>query len=1287
MKRYLTILYLLLFILGTRSLYAQNEPIMPVIIDGKLVWGDPNTKNNVIDSWGELVLDSDVEMVNVVRIPEGKTLKITSTKNITIKNASIGQYFGDKNSKNEVSSVGRSRMFTVKGIEKNGTEYGKLIIQAPEGYKITLDGGKDNDRKLSEAISNEGILELKNVIIQNVDGSDDNGGAIRVILTANSTLLDNCTIQNCKTKNSGGAIHVNTQGTLKLQNCTIINCESTAAGGGIYLNINNEDETEFKECAFTNCTAGGNGGGIYLLSNHITKFDKCHFNTCKSINNNGEGGGIYISSTGQTNFNECEFIKCETKYLGGAIKKNSSGTILFKNGKIEECKAQLGSAIMITGSGTVTVEDFQINKCISGGGEQKNSGGAIRTYGSVEASLNLTRVVFSENKAKRNVGWNKNIIETHANGGALFWNARGTENTKCVINGCTFTKNTSEDNGGAIKSQGTLVFDGAVTEITENIAPVGAGLYIEGYQGGAVVSGKHTINYDLNNYMYIHHNNAISYTDNNGTSYTGHGAGVHLHFGPEMDLEKESTINLNMNGAIIEYNKATGNGGGIYFENTSDEVENGADKKNYTFNINLNYGSILNNNAANGAGVYVYKGSVKYDKEKNYSNTLSIANNTSSNNGGGIYVREGDIEIEKGSIYNNTATSGYGGGIYVDGGEFKMGSSTATNNNSMLISNNYSSNDGGGVYMNGGNFYQYSGSITNNYNTGDGGGVCIVEGGSFIMYGGNINSNGSSTTSEVKTLNGGGVYLNGGNFTLTDGKIEYNKARNNGGGVFLTGNECNYTLSKGDIINNTATNGGGVYLQNGLFTLGNTGNEDDGNISKNIAARGGGVYIGSENIEITSEGENSSSGFMMLGGTIKENRAENENLGEGGGVYLNGGNLKVEDGLIYNNFSTNYGGGIYILNGEVNMNEGKVSENICGLYGGGVYVYNSTDNNIKINFTGGTLYKNEAHYGGGICVNGKIELSIGNIEIVENIAKNGGGVCLMNNAYMKFGAGQIKYNIAKKSETNDYYENTTAHNKDITEVEGIGGGVYLNTNTRLEFESNKENPNLGLFGNTADNGADELFANGKSTTVNIPDVTDMKLDGYTGAGNLKWIEDYIKNDDDYLSGTNLLNYTENDFKTNKENDIITNLRYREMIALNKQEIPHLEAGIEATDTRANKYICFALGYEIIYITITKTGLQIGESAIFTLSKEGAVPFRLIMTGTGQPSVSKRVAVTAGTWTITESNWSWSYDKSPSSITQNVADDNKRLFEFSNSKKNITKLPLHHESSTVNTMGF
>lgn len=1183
-------LSLALFLFCDSMIQAQQLP-------SSGTWG--KGKNIVQDAYGTVTLTGDVEMIGVIRIPEGKTLTITSDgkSNYTIRNKDIGRWFGVNDPNNTTGTQGRSRMFTVKGNDSNGVS-GRLIINAPEGTTITLDGGADftwnnyqltpdSQKTLSEAIANEGTLELTNVIIQNVNAHNPS-----------------------------------------------------------------------------------------------------------PYNNNSEGGAIHISSgAGPTTLTGCTITKCYS---------------------------ELGAAIFTLSPNMVTLQNSTISYCNSGGGIDPNSGGAIRSLGSTKGDLILDNVLFEYNYAQRNKNYN-NTLQKDGNGGALFWNGRGTNDTKCVIKSCEFRYNKSDDNGGAIKSQASIEFsasthnDRKTTIIHHNSAPIGGGLYIEGYTGGVNLGNTtRTINYDLNESLHIYENTSIGY-EYNGDYFPGKGAGVHLYFGDNMTLEPKSTINLNMDGAVIENNSTCdqGFGGGIYFENTS------LAEKDYTFNIYLNHGSANSNSAMYGGGIYVSNGEVLSTAKA--GKTLSVSSNTSGSNGGGIhiqngsltmghgtissntisaegdgagiYINNGSFTINAGSISNNTITEGHGGGAFiVGGGSFLMNDGSISGN---LANTTTSLGDGGGVYITGGDFTMKAGSIADNSAAGNGGGACIVGGGNFTMQGGSITGNGKNAQDVVMTKNGGGVYLNSGNFELEAGEISSNKATTNGGGVFLTGEDCTYILAEGTIKNNEAAKGGGVFLEVGDFIL----KEGEGSLLQNTATNyGGGVYI-------ANGGE-----FTMNGGTIKQNTSDKgtEMLGDGGGiyldggsflmnnglidqntarvngggVYLNGGSLKVVTGDITSNTASSDGGGFYIVNGEVDMGAGYLLQNTCSGYGGGVYVYNNTADEKSVDFSGGLIYENTALYGGGVCVDGKINLKIEKVVIQGNSAQNGGGVCLMNNAVMNFGDGHIRGNAANQAPDNNTIFNT-AYQKGIAEVQGFGGGIYMDSHTTLNFTNKAE---LGLFGNTASNGGDEIFANGLGTSVSLPYVGDMTggLSDYPGAQSLQWIEDYATNDPNYDKGSKLRGSAWDASKTNK--------RYRDMLQESSPQFMILPKEYSSWDNHDKLYVSFALGYEVIHVYIKKYGLASGESAIFKISN-GAKTYNIIVTGDGSEVVTKKIALAAGSWTITETGWGWTYnlkdgadaDLSTRSITKDIAEESNRTFIFKKAAK--ADLPMHHEAVKVNQMGL
>lgn len=159
----------------------------------------------------------------------------------------------------------------------------------------------------------------------------------------------------------------------------------------------------------------------------------------------------------------------------------------------------------------------------------------------------------------------------------------------------------------------------------------------------------------------------------------------------------------------------------------------------------------------------------------------------------------------------------------------------------------------------------------------------VVNNGTFNMYGGKLTKN-SQGVSNQKTFN------------MHDGTITENSGFPNGAGVY---NNDSFTMSGGDITNNTTSQssgsgyGGGVY-NSGSFEM--TGGTIKGNTAKEY---GGGVYNNNH--------------FEMTGGTIEQNTAKNYG---GGGVYSGSNSTYIYGGSITNNNASSLSGDVYAASGK-----------------------------------------------------------------------------------------------------------------------------------------------------------------------------------------------------------------------------------------------------------------------------------------------------------------------------------------------------------------------------------
>ena len=140
--------------------------------------------------------------------------------------------------------------------------------------------------------------------------------------------------------------------------------------------------------------------------------------------------------------------------------------------------------------------------------------------------------------------------------------------------------------------------------------------------------------------------------------------------------------------------------------------------------------------------------------------------------------------------------------------------------------------------------------------------------------------------------------------------------------------------------------------------------------------------------------------------------------GEGGGVNVNSGIFNMNSGTISGNKAgeLSQGGGVLVTTGGTfNMHGGTISHNVSDSYGGGVYI----STNARFDMSGGEISHNTV--------------------AATNAQAQGGGVW-NNGVFNMSGTASINNNtaIATRIET-------------IYVVSGLGGGVYLNTNSTFDM--------------------------------------------------------------------------------------------------------------------------------------------------------------------------------------------------------------------------------------------
>ena len=399
---------------------------------------------------------------------------------------------------------------------------------------------------------------------------------------------------------------------------------------------------------------------------------------------------------------------------------------------------------------------------------------------------------------------------------------------------------------------------------------------------------------------------------------------------------------LHIHGGTVQNNKATGNGAGIYHNNTTASsftmqgapVVTGNTVNDVANNIYLATGNVITiSDALTGSN-----GNIKISMQTlgiftsglNVSTSINILYKFASDDTTiGIYDVSNEAQLQTNWSHlqdqiNNVADGTPTEFQLTSGREYKA-SSTETcliipstkkitiNLNGGTLDRNLATakDDGSGcVIKNEGELTITNGGYITGGNNTNGGGIVNI--GTLKIQGGNISGNAASG-------NGGAIYtFNTGTLIISGGSIENNTAATNGGAIYHTGTG-ELTISGGTIGYNTATgNGGGVYCaSSGSVTM------SGGKIENNTSTDGGGIY-------------NAQGTFIVSNGTIWSNTAR----GSGGGVYnvatlsVTGGKIGTGDCI---NTAVNGGGNYNAAAGILSISGGQIEDNTASINGGGIY--------------------------------------------------------------------------------------------------------------------------------------------------------------------------------------------------------------------------------------------------------------------------------------------------------------------------------------------------------------
>ena len=822
------------------------------------------------------------------------------------------------------------------------------------------------------------------------------------------------------------------------------------------------------------------------------------------------------------------------------------------------------------------------------------------------------------------------------------------DSTKVSISGAYVYANKAENGGGLhiLAEGGTVNITGGY--VIANTAPYGAGIYIKDTKsvnitGGNVGITKYsapTITVGATDTTFT----ATTSTTAGGNVASTSGGGIYINnaFTDETYFANDTTVT--MTGGIIEANKATSDGGGLYMVRADVAA---AGLVNFTMNPSPDgsaYG-FYGNTAKNGAGIYASSNNATAAAQRYVVNLNGgeVSNNVASINGGGAFITGGaKLVVSGATMCYNKANGQNGGAVYINTNAAQAVISDGQ------IANNYAKQHGGGIQAFDAELTISGGNITGNKADTAGGGLAVRGTALLTMNGGTISANtskdgggvfvsgasavaningGTIGAANVATNNGGGVYVNdSATVTLTGGKVDGNTATQNGGGIYVTTTK-NFKMDGGTISNNTATNGngGGVFVEHTYETL------SDGETTLNVSWWGSLTNASNVlNSKITQTEVDAMklafNNYLKANGYDPDAITLNIVKNPGNKVASAGANTtSTTDDIDYHmafdgggNMADNIAGtedktgtiaSTYDNDGRyVVILEGKSTDLALMFFemltsSDVDYKQEQTNPITSATLASGNITGNKAlnGYGGGVCCDSStVALTANNNTsypvINTNTAKNGGGVAVINSGDVTMQGGYVTGNSAKCVTANYATNNKTSYKLHDT-LEGVGGGIYVanasaNSGTSSFSIVKYDTINSGIYLNNAEFAADDVFANAVNTQLSVPAFASMHIIG--DAGNVTgWFEDYAKDDENYAIGLNgrltsadpILRY---DYAVTHAEDVFE--AWISTADRNTNGANNETSDPDRYINDSNAFVCVTLGAYVIYdgkLTITK----------------------------------------------------------------------------------------------------
>jgi len=751
-------------------------------------------------------------------------------------------------------------------------------------------------------------------------------------------------------------------------------------------------------------------GGLTVNGSRLTM----HVNTvvafCRA-NNDGGGLGLINSSTfnmydGTFHDNFAEGPIAD----GGAIRVFNQSTFTMRGGALDNNHAaRLGGGAWAADRGTINIMGTaQVLNNTSG-----SAGGGVGGVGAVGLYTDLTRgstVNISGGTIRNNTGTQ--------GGGGVFMQFASNLN----ISGGLIETNTTQGGagGGGVLIGHHITATMTAGTIRNNAAGSGGGIHVNDnstltMSGGIIYNNR------------FHSRNAAGV----GQGVVGTGGGVHV----------ASASTFTMRGGMVGHATilAQGNlavsGGGVWVGGSGSQfiMEQGGTSPNFT------NGSIFNNQATNGGGVFANNATITMSNNARIHNNLATSSHIATGGGG---TAASPIAI----VGANPGPSGNGGGIHATNTNITMNNTARIDHNrtSTSFTNQARPNGLPAVQPPPSTAIPGAPILTPNfYNHANGGGIFITGSGSTLTMNHSIRIDSNSTAASLGNAgttvggqvlggfeirptvvaNGGGIFASGGAVVqITAGAPDVQIHGNNTSSIItnvynptvtMTNPATGLLYTREEIVarrrlNMPITTGSGA----GAFVYGATFHMPTGRIHGNVAnasanaGGGAGVYVhsgGTFNMSVNA--------IIGADSFAQGNRIYAGSGGQGGGVFVNGSTFHMNNDarISFNRVAIPQapGGGMNVTgNSTVTMaGNTRIRNNIGGLQGGGVHMAggNFTMSGNAVIETNHVLAGNS---GGGVHLGGGVfSMTSANNHIRNHSFGVAADILTITNQYIRFGAG------------------------------------------------------------------------------------------------------------------------------------------------------------------------------------------------------------------------------------------------------------------------------------------